>query len=818
MKISSRNIIKWAEVFGSEAFLYTGSHSNPEEYTNLIVNDQLNPGRGAGSMYGKGVYTVYNLQGTNTSRGVYGKWIYKLRVNLYGFISFNDDITNKIYGQSLTPAEQYEKIYGHNKTIISVLKNLDYENYNFKNNTSSELALRASHFLKGLVKGIVFTGKRDGDVAVIYDPSIITLVSYKDLENNPDGWSRFDQEMIRSTISKSLLGNFRKSIYEETDDIVDVRYQKNKTYLKNLIKIKGDVTKDTKALKYIGFLVSNNPFNFIKNFFDKDWAQPYIETAVKNIMVKINPEDLIEFLEKSDNNVLTSPICKPLIKNFVENYPDKFIFNYNLKEKEFYQDFIHLAMEALAQKDPRMFIQKFLVDRFTFRNFDSNIYRPYFSIAFKKLFDIKPSDAIRYSKDSYVGSKEWINEPWAKEYIIASAEELIKQHPPSLLEYVNESWAKEDWFKRYIIEAVQKSAEKNPENILYYLLDDDKKYLLEEEWMRPYLSIAAKQYIRFSPKKFLESCSDYDWAKPYLGLAFEGFEKEVLRDMSFFRTPVGIAGFLKNYGNKEDFKPHINIIIQLLAEKTPGVILSDFKNEQWANTPVESIGGKTWVEYAEELIRKQDEAQSGGIVSNGRFKNKIIKLAKFIGNIGLNKEATQILKLASKEVFAHISGPSGSGKTTIMEEINSLYPDVVTKDLDEFDEEATEEMGLDPLWKQTSWSEELQREHYKIKQKLLDDFIMDNAGRKILLVGIHNEGAESLSFNAKHKILLDTSPKESMERRIKRDSEWGKGWNFWDSEEDILSELQESEEIVRYLMTESYVPMSRDEILSLFEN
>lgn len=197
---------------------------------------------------------------------------------------------------------------------------------------------------------------------------------------------------------------------------------------------------------------------------------------------------------------------------------------------------------------------------------------------------------------------------------------------------------------------------------------------------------------------------------------------------------------------------------------------------------------------------------------------KLIALSKKLRSLQLHKEAAQILKLASKEVFAHISGPSGSGKTTIMEEISSLYPDVVTKDLDEFDEEATEEMGLDPLWKQTSWSEELQREHYKIKQKLLDDFIMANAGRKILLVGIHNEGAESLSFNAKHKILLDTSPKESMERRIKRDSEWGKGWNFWDSEEDILSELQESEEIVRYLMTKSYVPMSRDEIFSLFEN
>ena len=197
---------------------------------------------------------------------------------------------------------------------------------------------------------------------------------------------------------------------------------------------------------------------------------------------------------------------------------------------------------------------------------------------------------------------------------------------------------------------------------------------------------------------------------------------------------------------------------------------------------------------------------------------KLSILAKKLVSLNLYREAEQILKLASRVVFAHISGPSGSGKTTIMEEIQSLHPDVVAKDLDEFDEEATEEMGLDPLWKQTSWSRELQIEHYKIKQKLLDDFIDANAGKKILLVGIHNEGEESLHFNAENKILLNTSPKESIERRIKRDSEWGKGWNFWENEEALLSEIEESEEIVMGLTGDGYSPMSRDEILSLFEN
>lgn len=199
---------------------------------------------------------------------------------------------------------------------------------------------------------------------------------------------------------------------------------------------------------------------------------------------------------------------------------------------------------------------------------------------------------------------------------------------------------------------------------------------------------------------------------------------------------------------------------------------------------------------------------------------KLSILAKKLYYLSLYKEAAQILKLASKEVFAHISGPSGSGKTTIMEEIASLHPDVVAKDLDEFDEEANKAMDIPDSWKHDSsiWTQEIEETQFALRQRLLDDFLERNSGRKIILAGHHTEWGKDLQFNAKHKILLNTSTKESMERRIKRDREWGKGWNFWENEEDLTSELEESEEIVKYLMIESYVPMGREEILSLFED
>jgi hypothetical protein len=151
-----------------------------------------------------------------------------------------------------------------------------------------------------------------------------------------------------------------------------------------------------------------------------------------------------------------------------------------------------------------------------------------------------------------------------------------------------------------------------------------------------------------------------------------------------------------------------------------------------------------------------------------------------------------------------------------MEEIASLYPDVVAKDLDEFDEKATEEMGLDFDWKQKSWSEELQREHYKIKQSLLDHFIEENSGYRILLVGLHEEGGDSLHFNAKHKILINTSPTESIRRRIQRDKKLSSPYEFWKNQGAMDSELQESERIVQDLTSDGYISMSKKEILDLF--
>lgn len=211
--------------------------------------------------------------------------------------------------------------------------------------------------------------------------------------------------------------------------------------------------------------------------------------------------------------------------------------------------------------------------------------------------------------------------------------------------------------------------------------------------------------------------------------------------------------------------------------------------------------------------------------------HSLVKLAHRLDGLGLTQEAdlldgillklaeeeNLITKLASGEVFMHIGGPSGSGKSTLMEEIQRLYPEIICKDLDEFDEEATEMLNLSPNWKQKEYTEELAEDHFKIKQELLDDFIGSHNGEKLILVGIHSEGDYALKFFPQYKILLNTSPATSLERRIKRDKSLGSNWKFWEESDLISSELEESRKIIQDLQSQDYTSLSPEEVLNLLE-
>jgi len=207
-----REMLLQERVFGAQAFVYHGSRTGPDVMIDLLANDAFKPGMGSGDMYGKGLYTVYDYEGTQTSTGGYGEYVYKLRVNLYGYISFDEDVTVLIYGKNLRPSEQAE-LTGASKYVVEVLQKYDEPD---GDKFTSHRAGPASKLIRGLVKGLIFTGGNDGRVALAYDPSTVTPVAWKKVTDAD--WTPVDREIVRGSLEKNLHGGYVTSKFEKPEE------------------------------------------------------------------------------------------------------------------------------------------------------------------------------------------------------------------------------------------------------------------------------------------------------------------------------------------------------------------------------------------------------------------------------------------------------------------------------------------------------------------------------------------------------------------------------------------------------------------------
>lgn len=198
------------EVFGAQAFVYHGSKLPPETFLSILQQDAFKPGTGAGSLYGKGLYTVYDINRTQTESGAYGDYIYKLKVNLHGFIIFDWNVAVKVYKKPLSVSRQAE-LCGYSDDIVKRLKRIkpptDF--------ITSEEALKASRDIKGIVKGIVFTGSNDGKVCVIYDPKVVIPIAWKNTKDKD--WHLLSKEQLKNHLSdEAILGTWKSNKYEKS--------------------------------------------------------------------------------------------------------------------------------------------------------------------------------------------------------------------------------------------------------------------------------------------------------------------------------------------------------------------------------------------------------------------------------------------------------------------------------------------------------------------------------------------------------------------------------------------------------------------------
>jgi hypothetical protein len=195
------------EVYGAQAVVYHGTEADPVQFVSALLNDEFRPGEGAGSMYGKGLYTVYDLKGTQTESGNYGPHIIKLKLNLYGYIIFDPEVALRVYKAPLSIVEQAQEV-GADEDVIEKLRSVKIARGAF----TSVAAEFASAFLKGRVKGIVYTGSNDGRCAVVYDPATAVPIAWKNVRDM--SWTPVDRASIKPALRRSASGDWEEEKYE----------------------------------------------------------------------------------------------------------------------------------------------------------------------------------------------------------------------------------------------------------------------------------------------------------------------------------------------------------------------------------------------------------------------------------------------------------------------------------------------------------------------------------------------------------------------------------------------------------------------------
>jgi hypothetical protein len=241
------------KVYGKLATVFHSSRTPPEDFIPLLVSGEFNPGKGAGAMYGPGLYTVFQLKGSKTANFGYGDSIYKLKLNLDGFLILNVEVCKKVYGKPLSIKDQLlasgnrraiQKFENnHLSTLInlpllkleayahggawdldpgslegsdaekSIKKSKEYsiKRYGFVAPRTAPFALElVSNNGWMLIPGIIYTGDNDGLCALVYDGNAATPLAYTKKED-----VNFPKE--KNPLVAAIFGVDSESSREEKD-------------------------------------------------------------------------------------------------------------------------------------------------------------------------------------------------------------------------------------------------------------------------------------------------------------------------------------------------------------------------------------------------------------------------------------------------------------------------------------------------------------------------------------------------------------------------------------------------------------------------
>jgi hypothetical protein len=261
------------QVIGNQAFVYHGSELPPDDFIDMMESNTFEPGRGAGAMYGKGLYTVYDPDPNSpTFTGQYGNNIYRIKVNLSGFLIFDSGACVKVHGKKMSLADQLKKLgmqnelekikwwwpdtYHSNDNYVPYKKAFEDEDLSASFGYTSDIAYTLSPKLKNRVAGMIFTGRKDGKVCVIYDPSTCVVVSHSNVLDRGAASDDKGVQNIGGKVFRSVTPGKEQIHRSATSSPDPTRYAPN---AKKSIEIM------VKAIEDNGFKVDRSKISTISN-------------------------------------------------------------------------------------------------------------------------------------------------------------------------------------------------------------------------------------------------------------------------------------------------------------------------------------------------------------------------------------------------------------------------------------------------------------------------------------------------------------------------------------------------------------------------
>jgi len=314
-----------------------------------------------------------------------------------------------------------------------------------------------------------------------------------------------------------------------------------------------------------------------------------------------------------------------LISEIVKKKPYDFLENFS--KESWAAPYIDVAAKAYAEEDPHYFLVSHSEMPWAKQLTESIGGKTWEEFAGEKLAEKDPAWFL----------KHFSKEPWATPYIDIAAKIYVERDPANFLHYFSKmSWANKPVEsiegKTWVQFVAKIYAESDPANFL--------KYFSKEPWAAPYIDGAAKALIEKDSGWFLQEFSKMLWATPYIDIAAKTYaEKDHYDFLANFSANFSKMSWANKPVESLEGKTWVDIAAKIYVERDPANFLYYFSKMSWANEPVESLEGKTWKEFAIEKLNDKKRA------SENTINVKLTKLARALRSLKLQKESAELLKI-----------------------------------------------------------------------------------------------------------------------------------------------------------------------------